>query len=217
MSGHGGRVTDMFRARDDDPTELARLAAEGLIRPLVADVYVSAHTVEDAGVRAVALSLVLPVPLQDGGAVAAFEAAAWLAAGGPPPPELDVYVPAHRSRRRFRGLRVHEGRLEPLDVETIGRQRTTSPARTAADLCRSRPFDDALPHLDRLHAATGLTPLAVACALDRLVRHRGVPHARDAVQIWAARLDGAESAVCPDCRAGTQIRHPAVVSRADHW
>jgi hypothetical protein len=188
-------VTEIYRARDDDPAELARLAAEGLLRPLVADVYVSAHTVEDATVRAAALSLLLPLPLQDGGAVAALEAAAWLVAGGPAPAELDVYVPAHRSRRRFRGLRVHEGRLGSWDVETITSVRMTTPARTAADLCRSRPVDVALPHLDRIRAATGLTPLAVACVLDRLVRHRGVPHGRDVIQIWTARLDGAEGVV----------------------
>jgi hypothetical protein len=193
-------VIEIYRARDDDPTELARLAADGLLRPLVADVYVGAQVPDDTEVRAAALALLLPPPLQDGDAVTGFEAAAWLIVGGPPPVELDVYVPAHRSRRRFRGLRVHEARLEGYDVETIGTVRTTCPARTAADLCRSRPTDQAIPHLDRLRAATGLRPVMIACVLDRLARHRGVPHGRNVIEIWAARLDGL-AACCPGCGA----------------
>lgn len=182
-------MTEIYRALDDDPSELARLATEGLLRPLVGDVYVSAHTVEDTGVRAGALALLLPDPLQDSEAVFALEAAVWLRAGGPSPAELDVYIPAHRSRRRFRGLRVHEGRLDARDVETVGRVRVTGPARTAADLCRSRPVDVALAQLDRLRAATGLTPRAVLAVLDRMVRYRGVPHGRDVAGIWAAHSE----------------------------
>lgn len=192
-------MIEIYRARDDDPAELSRLAAEGLLRPLVADVYVSTRIPEDTGVRAAALALLLPVPLHDGAAVLALEAAAWLVAGGPAPAQLDVYVPTHRSRRRFRELRVHEARLEPFDVETIGDVRATCPARTAADLCRGRPTDEALPHLDRLRAATGLKPTTVACVLDRLARHRGVPHGRNVIEIWAARLDGLAAAGCPEC------------------
>jgi hypothetical protein len=184
-------VTEIYRALDDDPSELNRLAAEGLLRPLVGDVYVSADTADDPGVRAAGIALLLPLALQDGGAVAGLEAAAWLLAGGPAPAELDVYVPAHRSRRRFRGLRVHEGRLDVRDVEIVGQVRVTCPARTGADLCRSRPADVALEHLDRLRAATGVTPRAVSAVLERMVRHRGVPHGRDIAEIWAARLDAA--------------------------
>jgi hypothetical protein len=189
-------VTEIYRALDDDPRELANLATDGLLRPLVGDVYVSAHAAEDTELRATALALLLPAPLQEGGAVAAFEAAAWLRTGGPAPTELDVYVPAHRSRRRFRGLRVHEGRLDARDVETVGRVRATGPARTAADLCRSRPTEVALAQLDQLRAATDLTPRTVVAVLDRMVRQRGVPHGRDVAEIWAARLD-ASMPRCP--------------------
>jgi hypothetical protein len=196
-------VTEIYRAFDEQH-EFTSLATEGLLRPLVGDVYVSAHSVEDTGVRAGALALLLPDPLQDSEAVFALEAAMWLITGGPAPTELDVYVPAHRSRRRFRGLRVHEGRLDARDIETVGRVRATGPARTAADLCRSRPVDVALAQLDRLRAATGLTPRAVLAVLDRMVRHRGVPHGRDVAGIWATRLDASTSG--DGCAAATGER-----------
>jgi hypothetical protein len=186
-SGHGGRVTEIYRALDEQ-REFTSLAADGLLRPLVGDVYVSANTVEDTGVRAGALALLLPDPLQDSEAVFALEAAVWLITGGPAPTELDVYVPAHRSRRRFRGLRVHEGRLDARDVEAVGRVRATGPARTAADLCRSRPTEVALAQLEKLREATGLAPRTVLTVLNRMVRHRGVPHGRDVAEIWATRF-----------------------------
>lgn len=181
-------MTAIYRARDDDPTELARLAADGWLRRLIGDVYVPVGTVVDLPVRAAVLAVLLPLAPSGGGAVAALEAAGWLYTGGPPPGDLDVYVPTHRSRRRFRELRVHEDRVDDRDVETVGRVRVTSPARTAADLCRSRPVEVALLQLERLRTATGLAPRAVQSVLDRMARQRGVPHGRDTVQIWAARL-----------------------------
>jgi hypothetical protein len=182
-------VTTIYHAgAGDDPTELAMLARGGWLRPLIAEVYVPVNAVEDVALRAQGLGQLLPLALPDHDAVVCLEAASWLHAGGEPPSELDVYVPAHRSRRRFRGLRVHEGRLDPRDVETVGTLRVTGPDRTAADLCRSRPSDVTLPHLERLRSATGLQPRSVLSVLDRMVRHRGVPHGRDVVQIWAARL-----------------------------
>jgi hypothetical protein len=185
-------VTTIYHAGDgdddDDPTELAMLARGGWLRPLIGEVYVPINAVEDVALRAEGLRQLLPLAVPDHEAIACLEVASWLQAGGAPPEELDVYVPAHRSRRRFRGLRVHEGRLDPRDVETVGTVRVTGPARTAADLCRYRPGDVALPHLERLRTATGLQPRSVLAVLDRMVRHRGVPHGRDVVQIWAARL-----------------------------
>jgi len=192
-------VTEIYRAAEDDPTELSLLAAGGWLRRLIGDVYVPADRDDDLGLRADALARLLPLPLADHEAVAALESAAWLYGGGPAPAELDVYVPPHRSRRRFHGLRVHEGRLDPRDIETVGLLRVTGPARTAADLCRSRPTDVAVGHLDRLHASTRLTPAAVLAVLDRMVRHRGVPHGRDVVQIWAARSAGG---LVPPSRTG---------------
>jgi hypothetical protein len=190
----GGPVIEIYHACDDDPAELARLAADGVLRRVIADAYVRADVDDDVTLHAAALARVLPSGLEERAPVAARETACWLFTGGPPPDDLDVYVPAHRSRRRFRGLRVHEGRLDLRDVETIGPVRVTSPARTAADLCRSRPTDAALVHLDRLRSATGLEPRAVLTVLGRMTRHRGVPHGKDVVEIWAARLAGAELA-----------------------
>jgi hypothetical protein len=193
-------VTEIYRALGDDPNELAHLVAEGLLRPLVGDVYISAHTEVDDDVRAAALAMLMPAALADGDAVAAWETAAWLIADGPAPTQLDVYVPAHRSRRRFRGLLVHEALLDPRDVGTIGRIQTTTPARTAADLCRSRPTDVALPLLDRLRAATRIAPREVLAVLNRLSRHRGVPHGRHVVEVWAARLGAGQSLQRPVTR-----------------
>jgi hypothetical protein len=186
---------------DDDPTELAMLARGGWLRPLIGEVYVPINAVEDVPLRAEGLRQLLPLAVPDHEAIVCLEAASWLQAGGVPPEEFDVYVPAHRSRRRFHGLRVHEGRLDPRDVETVGTLRVTGPARTAADLCRYRPSDVALPHLERLRTATALQPQSVLAVLERMVRHRGVPHGRDVVQIWAARL-------ARDSRGLQSVRRP---------
>lgn len=188
---HGSQVTEIYHARDDNPAELARLAAEGVLRRVVADAYVRADVADDVTLRAAALARVFPPALGDRAPVAARETAGWLYTGDPPPDDLDVYVPAHRSRRRFRGLRIHEGLLDLGDVETVGQVRVTSPARTAADLCRSRPTDTALAHLDRLRSTTGLEPRVVLAVLERMARHRGVPHGKEVVQLWAARVAGA--------------------------
>lgn len=190
----GSPVIEIYHARDDDPAELARLAADGVLRRVIADAYVRADVGDDVMLHAAVLARVLPSGPQDQAPVAARETASWLFTGGPPPDDLDVYVPAHRSRRRFHGMRVHEGRLDLRDVETIGPVRVTSPARTAADLSRSRPTDAALVHLDRLRSVTGLGPRAVLTVLERMARHRGVPHGKDVVEIWAARVARAELA-----------------------
>ncbi len=164
-------MTEIFHAARADRAELARLAADGLLRPLLADVYVSLDTGVDAG------------------AVVGLEAAAWLHAGGEGPDVVDVFLSGRRGRPLPR-IRVHEVRLEVRDVETIGRVRVTGPARTAADLCRTRSTDRALADLNRLRASTGLSPRAVRAVLDRLARHRGVPHAREVVTIWQGQPSG---------------------------
>lgn len=183
-------MIEIYHARYDDPAELTRLVAAGMLRRVVADTYVRADAADDVALRAAALTRVLPSGLADRAPVIARETASWLFTAGPPPEDLDVYVPAHRSRRRFRGLRVHEGRLDLRDIETAGPVRVTSPARTAADLCRGRPTDTALAHLNRLRSATGLEPATVLTVLERMIRHRGVPHGRDVVEIWSAKLSG---------------------------
>jgi hypothetical protein len=83
---------------------------------------------------------------------------------------------------------VHEAVLTPTDIETVDALRVTTPARTAADLARSRPAAVAMGHLNRLHAATGLTPLAVLATLERLARFRGVPDGRLTVRGWAQAI-----------------------------
>ncbi|HET9657957.1 MAG TPA: hypothetical protein VFP72_21575 [Kineosporiaceae bacterium] len=180
-------MSPIYRARDDAPGELARLASDGLLRPVVGDVYVSPDTPDLPELRATALLLLLPVPLQDREPVIALEAAVWLETGGSAPDPVDVYVAVHGGRRNCPGLRIHEIRVDPRDVELIGGLRVTGPARTAADLCRTRPADQALDHLDRLCAETGLTPAAVSAVLGRLPRHPGVAGAREVVGRWAAR------------------------------
>ncbi|WP_159232287.1 hypothetical protein [Mycolicibacterium vanbaalenii] len=83
---------------------------------------------------------------------------------------IEVIAPP---RRRRPGLVVRNERIEPDEVNRDGLARTT-PARTALDLARRLPRDEAVVLLDKLSAVTDVTAADVAPLRARYRRARGM-------------------------------------------
>jgi hypothetical protein len=100
---------------------------------------------------------------------------------GDPPAEL-----IRDDRHSPPGIVVRSYGLAPEDVCSVRGMRTTTPLRTAFDIGRTRPQDQAIPLLDALMAATGLKPADVMALADSRPRIRGVRQLRAAIE----RSDG---------------------------
>ncbi|MBD8505842.1 DUF559 domain-containing protein [Hoyosella sp. G463] len=73
------------------------------------------------------------------------------------PPEI-----VHPRVVRATGLIAHRDELREGDVATARGMRVTTPARTAFDLARRQPLDEAVVLVDALYQATRLTPAQLA-------------------------------------------------------
>jgi hypothetical protein len=73
-------------------------------------------------------------------------------------------------RKRQPGVIVRNERIDADEVQTISAMPTTSPARTALDLARHLPRDEAVVILDQLAAVTGVD---YRQAVDLVNRYRG--------------------------------------------
>ncbi len=105
-------------------------------------------------------------------------AAAWVHAGGPRPPKVDVLVPAGVRRTDPHPLRrAAEAPLPDDDVLDLGTGRVTTVQRTALDVARYAPPGDAVRLLVGL-LPLGLDPYAALATLRGLTGGRGVLHAR---------------------------------------
>jgi hypothetical protein len=106
---------------------------------------------------------------------------------------VDVQTPieliAEHTRRRA-GVIVHEERISAEEITYIGELPVTTPARSALDIARHLPRDVALPHLDALAAATGVTFDDAIALIDKYRGARGVRRARIALALMDA---GAQS------------------------
>ena len=97
-------------------------------------------------------------------------------------------VTAHTRKRP--GVIVWEERIADDEICQIGEYRVTTPARTAFDLGRHLPRDDAVIHLDALGAATRTTADAALAIAARYKGARGIRDARIALALMDA---GAQS------------------------
>lgn len=84
------------------------------------------------------------------------------------------------------GIIVREERIRPDEVCQIGDFSVTSPLRTALDLARFLPRDDAVAHLDALAIATGIEADQVLEMADRYRGLRGIRSARTALDLMDA-------------------------------
>jgi hypothetical protein len=118
-----------------------------------------------------------------GRAAAALHGAKWVDASTP------IEVIAEHTRRR-EGVIVHEERIAAEETTYIGELLVTTPARTAFDIARHLPRDVAVPHLDALSAATGVTSADAIALIDRYRGARGIRRAQTALALMDA---GAQS------------------------
>jgi hypothetical protein len=81
------------------------------------------------------------------------------------------------------GILVRNERIDADDITLIGGIPVASPERTAFDLARHLPRDQAVAHLDALARATGITAPHVLLLADRYPRARGLPRARIALPL----------------------------------
>ncbi|MBO0922774.1 hypothetical protein J1G42_18300 [Cellulomonas sp. zg-ZUI222] len=134
--------------------------------------------VVDPAVRAAAFAALVP---QRG--TVGREAAAWVHAGGSPPGRVTVLVRSGARRPDPHPSRTTaEADLTEADVVDLGGVRVTTVLRTAVDVARWLPTEDALRVLRRL-PPVGLDP---ADALRRLEQHaggRGVRRARRTLRL----------------------------------
>lgn len=134
------------------PKTLAGLVREGYLRRVVRGVYVASQVRDTLGLRARALSLIVPA-----GAVVTDRTAAWLHGVDVLLPGEDLSVPPvrvfHRSRGgRLRRAEVSSGqRMMPdSDVESVDGVLVTTPLRTACDLGMDRHRDRAFGSLEAM-------------------------------------------------------------------
>lgn len=94
-------------------------------------------------------------------------AAAWFGVDLPKPPGL-VHVTASRNRGRrmdaVRGVRLHRADLRGGDVTIVRGLQVTSPLRTALDLARHLPLEEAVAVVDSFFRARLLSPEEFATA-----------------------------------------------------
>ena len=114
-----------------------------------------------------------------GRAAAALHGAKWVDSSTP------IEVISEHTRRR-KSVIVHEERIAPDEMTYIDDLPVASAARTALDIARHLPLDIAVPHLDALAAATGVTFDEVIALCERYQGARGVRRARTAL----ALMDG---------------------------
>jgi hypothetical protein len=118
-----------------------------------------------------------------GRSAAALLGSKWLEAGHPA--EL-----IHDNRRPPNGIRTRIDHVEDDEVTVLSGMRVTTPARTALDLARRYPVDEAVALIDALANATHVKMADVELLVDRYRGRRGIKSARTALDLVDA---GAES------------------------
>lgn len=88
--------------------------------------------------------------------------------------------------RRQPGVTIRDERIGEDEICQVANLPVTTPARTALDLARRLPRDDAVAHLDALASKTGVTVQEVLSLAERYPHTRGIRQARESV----ALMDG---------------------------
>lgn len=114
-----------------------------------------------------------------GRAAAALHGAQWVDDAAP------VELITEHGRRRP-GVIVREERIRPDEICHVGDLRVTTPLRTALDLARFLPRDEAVAHLDAMAIATGVEAEQVLELAARYRGLRGIRSARTALDLMDA-------------------------------
>ena len=110
--------------------------------------------------------------------IVAGQAAAARYTGKPLDREADIEMIA-TGRRPQPGVVIRNETIADDEIRTVGTMRATTPERTALDLARYLPHEEAICHLDRLADATDIVPEDVYQLADRYKGARGILHARE--------------------------------------
>lgn len=89
----------------------------------------------------------------------------------------------HANRRAPDDLVVHSDALHGGEARLVGRMMVTTPARTAFDLGRRRPVDDAVARIDSLMNATGLRVDAIEAVAAGHPGARGLRRLRETLTL----------------------------------
>jgi hypothetical protein len=138
--------------------ELQAMAADGLLTRLYQHAYTLPGTVTTPQLRARAASFAVPPSIRQR-VVAGRMTAAWIYGCAQEPDRLALLVDAKRrisSLRSTRGCTLHEVRLGPFDVVSLGGLMVSSPLRTALDIALHVDAERALPALRRMLATPEL-------------------------------------------------------------
>jgi hypothetical protein len=142
---------------------------DGSFKPLFPGVSVREGTTITAALRATGAALAYP-----GAVVAGLAAGAlWDVDIAPGDTTVDLLVGA-AGRRSRPGVRLHRIDVAPDEVATRGGVRVTTPARTAVDLARWLPRDQAVVVLDALLRASDTDLAAVRAVVEGHDGERGV-------------------------------------------
>lgn len=219
-AGHDGVVTVRTAARlgYDWPTFRAIVTSEGWTRVLPA-AYLAPRFPDTLRARVRAVQLRQPV------LVASHRSAAALYGGDLLTTGLDVTVDG-TGRHDVPGGRLFQWRLEADETTSLDGLRVTTPGRTAADLLRALPRNEAVIAVDGLLRTGATTVDAVAAALERATRRRGARRAWSAFRMLdprsesvaetQARLVMRSAGLCPQSQRVVVDRHGRRI-RVDFW
>jgi hypothetical protein len=87
------------------------------------------------------------------------------------------------NRRPAAGVQVWEERIADDEIGLVDGMRLTTPARTALDLTRRYPLDDAIAAVDALAQAVELKPVDIELLVDRYRGRRGMRGAEAALEL----------------------------------
>jgi hypothetical protein len=189
--------------------ETRRLLGEGLVRHVVADVYVARDVPDSIRLRATAAALLTPPrrgddrfwvtgftsavwlytgwrdPRQAAGAIPELTASPQVPAGpAPGPARLEVIIPAGRNRPPDPWVRARQMQLTGTDVVLIHGVAVTDPVRTAADVARELPDQLAIDVLRHLGELSAVMPGQVMTRLNAMRYARGAARARSIIGAW---------------------------------
>lgn len=142
---------------------LTRAHLRSQYRTLYRGIYVPRGYQVSLRERIIGVSLASPNAVIAGVAASALHGAKWV--------DDDIPIELVSATRRQRGLIVRDETLDEDEVTTVAGIRVTVPARTAFDLGRHRPRDQAIARLDALMNAH---PFALEDVALLAKRHRGV-------------------------------------------
>jgi AbiEi antitoxin C-terminal domain len=167
--------------------ETQRLLDDGLVRHVLADVFVARDVPDSQWLRATAAALLAPTR-RDQTWIAGFTSAVWLHTGWrdprPGPGLLEVILPAGRNRTTDPWVRSRQVQLTGTDVMLVHGVAVTDPVRTAADIARELPPDLALTVLRHLAELTEVVPSHVMNRLHAMRYARGAARARAVIETW---------------------------------